>query len=91
MTLLYVLLAALAATAFFLGSRHHRLNLRIRPAGCRAVGSALLMSAWAVGWGTLGMWAGAFAVLSAFMLTAVALPYLHAVWRGEGGRPHHVG
>lgn len=90
MSLIYVLLAAMAATAFFLGSRHHRLNIRVPPAGCRVVGWVLLVSAWAVGWGALGLWAGAFAVLTAFMLVAVALPYLHAAWRGEQGRSHHV-
>jgi len=92
MSLLYLALAVAAAIAFYLGSRHQRLRDVTHPGRWRAVGWLLLVLAWAAAWRALGFWGGGFAMLTAFMLTAVVLPYLGA-WR-DGRRSEearHVG
>ncbi|UXH76229.1 hypothetical protein [Roseateles amylovorans] len=91
MSLLYAALAALAAMAFFLGSRHHRLRMSVTPARWRSAGWLLLLLAWAAAWWSIGFWSGGFAMLTAFMLVAVGLPYLQAWRRGGEGVSSHVG
>jgi hypothetical protein len=77
---LYLLLALASACAFYLGSRHQRLCAVDRPRRLRLAGSLLLVLAWGAAWRSLGFWGGGFAMLTAFMLAAVVLPYLDA-WR----------
>lgn len=92
----YFVLALASACAFYLGSRHQRLRVVVRPGRWRLAGCLLLGLAWSAAWRALGLWGGGFAMLTAFMLAAVALPYLDA-WRHirRVGRKqeevHHVG
>ncbi|HBK45526.1 MAG TPA: hypothetical protein DDZ67_03660, partial [Xanthomonadaceae bacterium] len=56
----------------------------------RLLAWALASAALASGVAALGVWAGIFAALSAFMLGAVLLPYLDA-WRQLRRERGHVG
>jgi hypothetical protein len=92
MSLLYLALAIAAAIAFYLGSRHQSLRAVAQPRRLRLAGWLLLVLAWVVAWRALGFWGGGFAMLTAFMLTAVALPYLNAWIAGrKNGETRHVG
>lgn len=96
MSLLYLALAVAAAIAFYLGSRHQSLRAVARPGRLRTAGWLLLALAWGAAWRTLGVWGGGFAMLTAFMLAAVALPYVNAglnAWlaRRKDGEARHVG
>ena len=92
MSLLYLALAMAAAIAFYLGSRHQSLRAVAHPRRLRLAGGLLLVLAWAAAWCALGFWGGGFAMLTAFMLTAVALPYLNAWVAGRrDGETRHVG
>ena len=92
MTVLYLILSLLSATAFYLASPHQQLWARL--AGQRT-------SARMVAWGSaalaiivaivaLGTWAGVFSALTAWMLCTVLLPYLDA-WRRTHKGDSHVG
>lgn len=92
MSLLYLALGIAAAIAFYLGSRHQRLRAVAHPRRLRLAGWLLLALAWAAAWRVHGVWGGGFAMLTAFMLTAVTLPYLNAWWAGrKTGEARHVG
>ncbi|MCF4165267.1 hypothetical protein L2U69_06400 [Zavarzinia compransoris] len=80
------MLALAAAGAFYLGSPHQRLRGVRRPRRLRRAGWLLLVLAWAAAWRALGFWGGGFAMLTAFMLAAVALPYAdvwYGAWKSE--------
>lgn len=77
---LYLVFALISASAFYLGSRHQRLRVVARPRRLRLAGWLLLVLGWGAAWRALGFWGGGFAMLTAFMLMAVALPYVDA-WR----------
>ncbi len=92
MSLLYFPLAIMSAIAFFLGSRHHQWRRTASlPWRWRIAGSLQLIAAWAAAWQELGLWGGGFAMLTAFMLAAVGVPYLHAWWRSGHAESRHVG
>ena len=82
MTFAYLLLAALAASGFYLASPHQRLWAagRNRARALRACALACAAMATAVAVVELGLWAGVFASLTVVMLALVAWPYLDA-WR----------
>ncbi len=90
MSVLYPLLSLCCALAFYLATAHQRL----RPAwqgharGLRRLGWLLAVLALAAASTALGPWAGLFAALSAFMLSAVLLPYLDAWWWMRRERAH---
>lgn len=80
MTFLYILLAMLAAVCFYVATSHARIvaltpRHRTIVRGCGVVLSAIAI---AVAMQPLGFWAGFYAVLTAFMLGCVALPYVDA-------------
>jgi len=77
---LYLVLALASASAFYLSSRHQRLCVVRWPRRLRSIAWVLLVLAWAAAEQALGLWGGGFAMLTAFMLTLVVLPYLDA-WR----------
>ena len=82
MTLAYLLLAAIAASGFYLASPHQRLwaGGRNHVRGLRACASGCAALAMAAAIAELGLWAGVFASLTMAMLALVVLPYLDA-WR----------
>ena len=88
-TLLYLLMAKLAAACFFMATSQQRLApLPPRQKQIvRSCGAVLLVAAVAVAKHALGFWAGTFAVLAALMLGCVALPFLSA-FRGSPGERH---
>lgn len=83
MSLLYLLLAGLAALAFYLTSPHQRLvpRLRDRRRALRWVAWTCTLLSTGVACGAFGVWSGVFAALSALMLGLVVLPYADAWWQ----------
>ncbi len=96
MTAAYLLFSALAALGFYLATPHQKLSRRARGHARAMRAAAWLCAALATATAivALGVWAGAFAALTAIMLVAVALPYADA-WRqlrGDAGKGRtHVG
>lgn len=82
MFLLYLLPVALAALAFYLATAHQQLcpAWRAHARALRVVAWTLSVLALVGGVVVLGVWAGVFSALTAFMLVAASLPYLDA-WR----------
>lgn len=82
--------ALLSALAFYLASAHQhwRPAWRALARPLRALAWLLALLASAAGIAALGLWAGVFCVLTAFMLGAVLLPYLDAWWRLRRERAH---
>lgn len=74
----YLVFAVAAACAFYLGSRHQKLCAPSQPQQLRRAGWLLAALAWGASWRALGIWAGGFAMLTAFMLASVLLPYADA-------------
>lgn len=74
----YMVFAVAAACAFYLGSRHQKLCAPSQPQQLRRAGWLLAALAWGASWRALGIWAGGFAMLTAFMLASVLLPYADA-------------
>lgn len=94
LTVTYLIAAMAAALAFYLATQHQK--LRPVPASwqrpLRGLGWTLLVLAWLAGTTSLGVWAGCFASLTAFMLSAVLLPYLDALRQSRTSRKeNHVG
>ena len=90
MTALYLLLSLLSASAFYLASPHQRLSTRLA-----AHRTTVRMVAWLSAAGAiitaivvLGVWAGVFSALTAWMLCTVLLPYLDAWQRTRKGDSH---
>lgn len=97
MHLLYLLLALLSAIAFYLGSPHQRLwpAAARRSRAARATGALSAVLALAAAVMALGVWAGIFSALTAWMFGTVLLPYLDA-WRdarrhARSAESRHVG
>ncbi|KAF1686717.1 hypothetical protein B1992_07380 [Pseudoxanthomonas broegbernensis] len=96
MTAAWLLLSLLAALGFYLACAHQKLwprrGGRVRALRMAAGACALLALLAAIA--ALGVWAGVFAALTAFMLAAVLLPYFDA-WRQARAaaheEPRHVG
>ncbi|KRG46838.1 hypothetical protein ARC20_03965 [Stenotrophomonas panacihumi] len=90
MNWLYLPLAAASALAFYLATAHQQLWLaaRARPSRVRALAWALAVAALAVAMLALGTWAGVFSALTAFMLVAVALPWIDVARRLRRERRH---
>lgn len=93
MTLLYLILAALAAAGFYLASPHQRRWPTSRGQARHLRRGACLCFVGAVCGAIqlLGLWAGLFAALTALMLVAVALPYVHAYQLLKYKERDHVG
>ncbi|HWK51737.1 MAG TPA: hypothetical protein VNR40_17715 [Steroidobacter sp.] len=90
MTFLYLFLAALGASAFYLATPHAPVTMaaRVNRQYWRMVGGILSVSSLLVAMKLLGTWPGFFAALTASMLTMVTLPYLNGWWqmrRGHAG------
>jgi hypothetical protein len=87
-TACYVFSALLAAACCYLAASHQRLAPRLQhyKVTLRASGGALCVVAILSAAQLLGWWAGAFAVLTTFMLGCVVLPYVDA-WRSHGEEP----
>jgi hypothetical protein len=90
MTALYLLLSLLSASAFYLASPHQRLSTRlaahrtpVRIAAWLSAGFAIIAAI-----ASLGVWAGLFSALTAWMLYTVLLPYLDAWHRTRKGDSH---
>ena len=83
LTLLYLLLAAVAAGGLILASVHPLRWPQSRPQARRVRwgGSLCLLASVGLAVELLGAWSGCFAALTAFMLVAVTLPYLQVDWR----------
>lgn len=90
MKMLGLLLAAVSALAFYLATTHQQLwpAGRAHKRAMQAVAWALALTAVAVAIIALGTWAGLFAALTAFMLAAVALPWLDVARRLRRERGH---
>jgi hypothetical protein len=93
-TAAWLLLSLLAALGFYLASAHQRLWPRAHGHArlLRGLAWPCAAAACAAAIAALGVTAGVFAALTAFMLGAVLLPYLDA-WRqargtAQGGRGH---
>lgn len=82
MTAACLVLSLLAALGFYLACAHQRLWPRARAHArkLRAGASTCVALATAAAIAESGLWAGAFAALTAFMLALVLLPYVDA-WR----------
>lgn len=78
MMLLSVLCAALGALCIYLATPHQRLSRRLiaRRATCRLIALISGLLSLLLAMQRLGLWAGVFTALTAFMLTAVLLPYV---------------
>jgi hypothetical protein len=90
MNVLYLVLALLSAILFYLGSPHQQLwsgasryRLGLRAAGWIAAVLALIAGAMA-----LGLWAGVFSALTAWMFGTVLLPYADVWFRTRKEDPH---
>lgn len=92
MTLLYLSLSLFSASAFYLASPHQQLWARMAAHRTLARATAWLSAVLAVAMGivALGVWAGVFSALTAWMSGVVALPYLDA-WRRTRKGVAHVG
>jgi Kef-type K+ transport system membrane component KefB len=92
MTLLCLAGALLSALAFYLASAHQqwRPGWRVHARWLRGGAWLLAVLALVVAIAALGVWAGVFCALTAFMLGAVLLPYLDA-WRRLRRERRHVG
>lgn len=94
MMLLSVWCAALGALCIYLATSHQRLSRSIaRRTMCRLVALLGCLSSLLLAVHRLGLWAGVFTALAAFMLTAVLLPYVD-VYRQQSHaaqRSAHVG
>lgn len=90
MTVLYLLLSLLSAAAFYLASPHQRLRARTRTRVLRAAAWVSALAAIVAAVAALGLWAGVFSALTAWMLGTVLLPYLDA-WRQARKENPHVG
>ena len=82
MTAAWLLLSLLAALGFYLASTHQRLWRRAhgRAGALRIAATLCLAASIAVAIVAMGVTAGVFSALTAFMLAAVLLPCLDA-WR----------
>lgn len=90
MTFLYLALAGIAALAFYLATAHQQLWPAVRARARLVRGMAWIVAALAA-WAAItaaGVWAGVFAALTAFMATAVALPWLDNARRLRRERRH---
>lgn len=77
MMALSVLCAALGALCAYLATPHQRLSRPIaRRAICRLAASIGCLMSLLLAVQHVGLWAGMFTALTAFMLTAVLLPYV---------------
>lgn len=77
MMLLSVLCAALGALCTYLATPHQRLSRPItRRAACQLIALIGCLLSLLLAIHRLGLWAGVFTALTAFMLTAVILPYV---------------
>ena len=92
MTALYLLSSLLAGLGFYLATAHQQFLPRLRAQARLVRTGAWLCTLLAVlaAIRALGIWAGAFAALTAIMLMAVLLPYLDAGLQGFR-RKRHVG
>lgn len=93
MTALYLLSSLLAGLGFYLATAHQQFlpRLHARAALLLRTGAWLCtLLAVLAAIRALGVWAGAFAALTAIMLVAVLLPYLDAGLQGLR-RKRHVG
>ena len=92
MTALYLLSSLLAGLGFYLATAHQQFLPRLRAQARLVRTGAWLCTLLAVlaAIRALGIWAGAFAALTAIMLVAVLLPYLDAGLQGLR-RKRHVG
>ena len=92
MTALYLLSSLLAGLGFYLATAHQQFLPRLRAQARLVRTGAWLCTLLAVlaAIRALGIWAGAFAALTAIMLVAVLLPYLDAGLQ-ELRRKRHVG
>ncbi|PZQ33252.1 MAG: hypothetical protein DI562_01945 [Stenotrophomonas acidaminiphila] len=92
MSMLYLLLALVSAAAFYLGSPHQRLWVGAGPRRrwLRVAGWASAALALMAGVAALGVWAGVFSALTAWMFGTVALPYAD-VWWHTRRENRHVG
>jgi len=92
MTALYLLSSLLAGLGFYLATAHQQFLPRLRAQARLVRTGAWLCTLLAVlaAIRALGVWAGAFAALTAIMLMAVLLPYLDAGLQGFR-RKRHVG
>lgn len=90
MSMLYLLLAFLSAVAFYLGSPHQRVwaAAASRRGWLRAGGWGSAALALAAGVAALGVWAGVFSALTAWMFGTVALPYADVWWHSRKESPH---
>ena len=90
MTVLYLLLSLLSASAFYLASPHQRLSTRLAAHRMPVRIVAWLTAALAIitAIAALGVWAGVFCALTAWMLGTVLLPYLDAWHRTRKGDSH---
>ena len=89
MTACYVISALLAAACFYSAVSHQRVVPRLRryKVALRASGGLLCAVAIVSAARLLGLWAGVFAALTAFMLGCVVLPYVDA-WLTHGEAQH---
>lgn len=92
MSVIYIVAALLSVLAFYLATAHQQVRpaLRAQARWLRVLGWALALLAVAAGSVAQGPWAGLFCALTAFMLGAVALPYLDT-WRRLRRERAHVG
>jgi hypothetical protein len=90
MNWLYLPLATASALAFYLATAHQQLWLaaRGRASQVRALAWALALVALVAAIHALGTWAGVFSALTAFMLVAVALPWIDVARRLRRERRH---
>lgn len=95
-TVLWFVLSLASAAAFYLASAHQRLSLRMAAHRVAMRRAAWLSGALAIvaAVAALGVWAGVFAALTAWMFATVLLPYADA-WRQARRKTHeetsHVG
>lgn len=89
-SVLYLLPALAASLAFYLACAHQRFApgaiAKKRP--LRIAAWFLTLAAIALAYAQLGVWAGAFAALTALMTGLVALPYVDAWWHARQEKRH---
>jgi len=95
MTAAWLALSLLSALGFYLAGSHQRLwpRARGRAGTLRALAWLCAAGAVAAAIAALGVTAGVYSALTAFMLAAVLLPYLDAWRQARGARKEtgHVG
>lgn len=89
-SVVYLLPALAASLAFYLACAHQRIvpgaEARKRP--LRAIAWLCALLSVVLAYTQLGVWAGAFAALTALMAGLVALPYVDAWWHGRQEKRH---